>query len=439
MVATAAPSPKAIITEAAQRHGIDPALEWGVFGTETSFGKDVTRSAAGALGPLQLEPETARSLGVKNPNNLREAAEGAAKYLAQFKSRGVGGMLSAYNAGPAGGYQDEYVKKTLANAKTYGSAPAGQALASIPKATASSTGVIRPATTAPVLDQAALAKANQKVETNKFLLKEIGGGADNPLKTVLDTAAPNPAEFMKAGAAPAGTIPSSSAPTGATGATGGTGTNGYVNPLPGFTKGRTDMGVDLSAQPGTPIHALGDAKILEIQSNWYKGQPYVSYELLDGPMGRVNGKPGTGKVIYVAEQIAPSVKPGDEVKAGQQIGTYASSGTGVETGIGTHSGQTLAQSTTGYTEGQRTQAGQQMEKLLSELAAHHSTTHPAASTATGHGAVIGHYEHPAGPRKIVHYASGPKAGSVVHVASKLPTGHQFAAGDLLGAPVKGGL
>jgi hypothetical protein len=113
------------------------------------------------------------------------------------------------------------------------------------------------------------------------------------------------------------------------------GNAGYVNPLPGFKLSRTDMGVDASAAPGTPIRAMGNAKILGIQPNWYSGQPYLYYELLDGPR--------KGEVQFVAEQITPTVKPGQKVKVGQTIARYAPSGTGIEAGIGTRGGQTQAQ------------------------------------------------------------------------------------------------
>jgi murein DD-endopeptidase MepM/ murein hydrolase activator NlpD len=146
----------------------------------------------------------------------------------------------------------------------------------------------------------------------------------------------------------------SSAPSGA----------GYVNPLPGFKLSRTDMGVDASAAPGTPIRAMGNAKVLGIQSNWYAGQPYVSYELLDGPQ--------KGQVIYVAEQITPHVKAGDVVKAGEPIGVFAPSGTGIETGVGTHGWQTLAQSEgrTGDSTHGNAPAGIRYRKILEALGAH---------------------------------------------------------------------
>ncbi|HEY4451014.1 MAG TPA: M23 family metallopeptidase [Solirubrobacteraceae bacterium] len=139
---------------------------------------------------------------------------------------------------------------------------------------------------------------------------------------------------------------------------------GYVNPLPGFKLSRTDMGVDATAAPGTPIRALGNAKILGIQPDWYAGQPYLYYELLDGPQ--------KGQVQYVAEQIAPTVKAGDVVKAGQTIAHYASSGTGIETGIGTHGWQTLAQQEgrTGDSTHGNAPAGLRERKILEALGAH---------------------------------------------------------------------
>jgi len=112
-------SQRQIVSEAARRYGISPALLWGVYGTETSFGHDLSTPSAGAVGPFQFLPSTARSMGV-NPYDFRSAAFGAARYLAQYKSRGTAGMLSAYNAGPAGGIQSGYVASVLHNARSFG-------------------------------------------------------------------------------------------------------------------------------------------------------------------------------------------------------------------------------------------------------------------------------------------------------------------------------
>jgi hypothetical protein len=114
-----------------------------------------------------------------------------------------------------------------------------------------------------------------------------------------------------------------------------TGSGGYVSPFEKgtYTVGRTDQGVDVSLHPGDPIHAIGDARIIGIQQNWYQGQPFLWYQLLSGPR--------KGSYIYVAEQFNPSVHPGQVVRKGQVIGHYASSGTAIETGFATRSGGVL--------------------------------------------------------------------------------------------------
>ena len=46
-----------------------------------------------------------------------------------------------------------------------------------------------------------------------------------------------------------------------------------LDPIPGFTIGRDDMGVDASAPVGTPIYAPLDSQLVEVVGNWYAGQP----------------------------------------------------------------------------------------------------------------------------------------------------------------------
>jgi murein DD-endopeptidase MepM/ murein hydrolase activator NlpD len=138
----------------------------------------------------------------------------------------------------------------------------------------------------------------------------------------------------------------------------------YVNPLPGFTKGRTDMGVDYSAKPGQPIRAIGEGIVQPISPNWYEGQPYVSYKLTSGPKA--------GQTVYVAEQITPQVKAGQRVLAGQRIGVYAPHGTGIETGRGSGTpGQTFAQQqgNTGDATHGNSPAGQQFKSFVERLGA----------------------------------------------------------------------
>jgi hypothetical protein len=121
----------------------------------------------------------------------------------------------------------------------------------------------------------------------------------------------------------------------------------YTNPVPGGNVGRTDQGVDISAAPGTPVRAITDETLVGVIPNWFNGQPFYWFKEKVG-----------GAYNYVAEQVRSNLRIGQSVRAGDQIGTVAPSGTGLELGWATAGGQTLARSTTGYREGQATPAGQ---------------------------------------------------------------------------------
>lgn len=138
--------------------------------------------------------------------------------------------------------------------------------------------------------------------------------------------------------------------------------SGYVSPFATtYTVGRTDMGVDICLPARAAINAIGNGTVLGISPNWYLTQPYLWYRLTSGPYA--------GQVIYVAEQITPVVTVGQTVTAGQPIATFAASGTCIEMGWGDPAGTgwTLAQVTTGYKEGQATQAGVSFAKFLMSL------------------------------------------------------------------------
>lgn len=120
-----------IITAAARRAGIKPAILWGLYGQESDFGRNHNTSSAGAQGPFQFMPGTARSYGI-DPHNFRQAAFAAAKYLAKYSSRGTRGALAAYNAGPAGNPNNPetraYVPSVLKLARTFPGAHGGGGL-----------------------------------------------------------------------------------------------------------------------------------------------------------------------------------------------------------------------------------------------------------------------------------------------------------------------
>jgi len=84
----------------ARRHDLEPGLLRAVVMAE-SGGNPRARSPVGALGLMQLMPDTARSLGVKNPLERAENLEGGARYLSGLVERfGLKQGIAAYNAGP---------------------------------------------------------------------------------------------------------------------------------------------------------------------------------------------------------------------------------------------------------------------------------------------------------------------------------------------------
>lgn len=90
------------INDAARRHQLDPALIRAVIHAESGF-RPEARSSAGALGLMQLMPETARELGVTDPLSPVENIHGGVRYLASLMQKNGGNVTlatAAYNAGP---------------------------------------------------------------------------------------------------------------------------------------------------------------------------------------------------------------------------------------------------------------------------------------------------------------------------------------------------
>jgi hypothetical protein len=135
----------------------------------------------------------------------------------------------------------------------------------------------------------------------------------------------------------------------------------YQNPFGDLQPyvGRTDMGVDVCLTPGDPIRAVGSGVVAGIIPNWSGREPYVWYELTAGPHA--------GDYVYVAEQITHLPRVGETLRTGDIVARYAKKGTCIETGWSTASGATLAQATTGYTEGQVTMAGVSFARFLMSL------------------------------------------------------------------------
>jgi len=92
-----------IIKRASQKYNVDEDLIRAVIGQESSFNPQAV-SRCGACGLMQLMPETARSLGVKDVFDPEENIMAGVKYL-RDKLNEFGGnvscALAAYNAGSA--------------------------------------------------------------------------------------------------------------------------------------------------------------------------------------------------------------------------------------------------------------------------------------------------------------------------------------------------
>jgi len=93
-------SVSALVEEAARRYNVNPALIDSVIQVESSYNPRAV-SPKGAQGLMQLMPETARRLGVRNPFDPRENVLGGVKYLKflqeTFKDDRL--AIAAYNAG----------------------------------------------------------------------------------------------------------------------------------------------------------------------------------------------------------------------------------------------------------------------------------------------------------------------------------------------------
>ena len=90
-----------LIEAAARKYKVDPKLVAAVAEVESNGNQEAV-SSAGAIGVMQLMPDTAASLGV-DPYNKQQNIEGGAKYLRQMLDTFGGDTkkaVAAYNAGP---------------------------------------------------------------------------------------------------------------------------------------------------------------------------------------------------------------------------------------------------------------------------------------------------------------------------------------------------
>lgn len=90
------------ISRSALQNGLDPALILAVV-MEESGGDPLATSSKGAQGLMQLMPQTASEMGVKDSTSPSQNVSGGSLYLSKMLKRYDGNLelaLAAYNAGP---------------------------------------------------------------------------------------------------------------------------------------------------------------------------------------------------------------------------------------------------------------------------------------------------------------------------------------------------
>lgn len=90
-----------IAEDAAKQNGVDPTVIKAMIRQESGF-NPTAQSSKGAMGLMQLMPQTAAELGVKDPMDPEQNIRAGTKYFAQLMKRYKGDTskaLAAYNAG----------------------------------------------------------------------------------------------------------------------------------------------------------------------------------------------------------------------------------------------------------------------------------------------------------------------------------------------------
>ena len=94
--------------------------------------------------------------------------------------------------------------------------------------------------------------------------------------------------------------------------------------ISGLIPQRVDMGVDFAGSG--PVYAIGDGVVTAATgtSAGWPGGGWITYQITDGP--------AAGDVVYVAEDVRPTVTTGEKVTPSTVVGNMLPGGFGIETG-----------------------------------------------------------------------------------------------------------
>ena len=92
-----------MVLKASEHYEVSPSLVWAIISVSSKFDPKA-KSPDGALGLMQLMPQTASEMGVKNPLNPEQNILGGTRYLRYLLDRFNGNVesaVAAYHAGPS--------------------------------------------------------------------------------------------------------------------------------------------------------------------------------------------------------------------------------------------------------------------------------------------------------------------------------------------------
>jgi soluble lytic murein transglycosylase-like protein len=96
------PRYEGLVQSSCDKYGVDPKLVHSIIAAESDYDPGAV-SERGAIGLMQLMPETAQTYGVSNAFDPRENIEAGVRYLKdliQIYKDDLDRILAAYNAGP---------------------------------------------------------------------------------------------------------------------------------------------------------------------------------------------------------------------------------------------------------------------------------------------------------------------------------------------------